>query len=145
VNRDDFATCPIDKAALDPEPDDRRLVCRTCTGVFVTEDHLSWIIGQVSESEPTPVVLEPPRDGEAVRTCPRCANQMTKHVFYGIQIDRCEAHGLWFDAEEMQRVLNEAGFKDTKKMDLPHKIVAGTMGAALIAFNVIRFIWFFPR
>lgn len=145
MNRDEFATCPIDQTALDPDPDDRKLTCRSCTGAFCTEAEVAWVIGEVTHSEPKALALEPPRDTENPRTCPRCTNQMTKHLLHGIQVDRCEPHGIWFDAEEMQRILNEVGLGQVPKMQLHEKIMTGAFGAGFIALNVIRFIFFMPR
>ncbi len=64
---------------------------------------------------------------------------------HGIQIDRCEPHGIWFDAEEMQRILNEVGLGHIPKMQLHEKIMTGAFGAGFIAINIIRFIFFMPK
>ncbi len=141
--RDEFATCPIDGTALDPEGP--KLTCRQCTGAMVPEADVAKVIAEIKHTQPEALSLEPPRDSESARTCPCCTEQMTKHMLHGIQIDRCEQHGIWFDPEEMQRILNEVGLGTVPKMELYEKIMAGGFGAAFIAINVIRFIWFFPR
>lgn len=142
MNRDEFARCPLDQAALDPDPDDRRLTCRTCTGAFVTETEVARLIGEITHSAPAPLAFSAPLEGELVRTCPRCLTRMDKHALHGIQLDRCEAHGLWFDPEEMQRILNEVGLGTVPKMQLHEKIMTGAFGAGFIALNLIRFIFF---
>jgi TFIIB-like protein len=145
MNRDEFAKCPLDQSALDPDPDDRKLTCRTCEGAFVTEAEVSWMISEITHSEAKPLELDKQLEGELVRTCPRCLGQMEKFALHGIQIDRCEPHGLWFDPEEMQRILNEVGLGAVPKMQLHEKIMTGAFGAGFIAINVIRFIFFMPR
>ncbi len=145
MNRDEYARCPIDQSALDPEPDDRKLTCRTCEGAFVSEAEVSRMIGEITHSEPKPLVFETQREGELVRTCPRCLNQMEKLALHGIQLDRCEPHGLWFDPEEMQRILNEVGLGSVPKMQLHEKIMTGAFGAGFIAINLLRFIFFMQK
>ena len=142
MNRDEFARCPLDQSALDPDPDDRKLTCRTCTGALVSETEVSRLIGEITQSEPQPLALGTPLEGELVRTCPRCLNQLTKHALHDIQVDRCEVHGLWFDPEEMQRILNEVGLGQVPRMQLHEKIMTGAFGAGFIAINLIRFIFF---
>lgn len=49
-----------------------------------------------------------PADAPIYRTCPECHQHMHRHNFAkrsGIIIDTCREHGAWFDAEELDMVL----------------------------------------
>ena len=49
-----------------------------------------------------------PNTEDRVRTCPECATSM-QHVKLGtVQLDRCEQHGVWFDAHELAALLKQA-------------------------------------
>jgi len=43
------------------------------------------------------------------RNCPRCPTQMKPVSMYGVTLDHCEHHGIWFDGDELARVLHENG------------------------------------
>ena len=47
------------------------------------------------------------RDG-AARACPACGEAMRTVSLAGVALDRCFAHGIWFDADELQQVLRHA-------------------------------------
>jgi hypothetical protein len=44
------------------------------------------------------------RDG-ATLPCPSCNKSMRAVTFCGLPIDRCDAHGIWFDARELELAL----------------------------------------
>lgn len=49
---------------------------------------------------------------EAERRCPVCQRAMTVHVWHGVNVDVCDAHGVWFDRGELAAVamrLNQGG------------------------------------
>jgi Zn-finger nucleic acid-binding protein len=136
--RDDIATCPACGQGLDASG--RRLQCGRCQGVLVTEDELREMISEMTKrpgatAEPRPLALEPPDWVEAPRTCPRCTTQMTKHRLYGMVVDRCEAHGIWFDAEELQGALKNVG-EDATKMPLRDRVALTAAGVGWIAFLI---------
>jgi Zn-finger nucleic acid-binding protein len=45
----------------------------------------------------------------APRSCPRCATTMAQVSMYGVPLDHCAEHGVWFDVNELANVLNENG------------------------------------
>lgn len=140
--RDGFPTCPVCTAALDPDPDDRKLTCRRCTGGFVTEAEVSRVLAELlHHGEPAPLPLEPATETAPVRTCPRCTSAMTKHALHGIEIDRCEVHGIWFDADEMQRVLHEAGMVPVKRERFRENLKAVVITAAFVGAQLIQFLF----
>ena len=142
MNRDEFATFPIDSAALDPDPDDRKLSCSRCRGALVTEAEVARVLAELlRHDEPKPLSFDKPIGSEPLRTCPRCLQAMTKHGLYGIQIDRCEAHGLWFDSEEMARVLNEAGMRVVKKERFREGLKAAAITTVFIGAQLIQFLF----
>ncbi len=38
-------------------------------------------------------------------SCPRCTTRMTVIAFGGVQLDRCAAHGLWFERGDLEKAL----------------------------------------
>jgi ribosomal protein S27AE len=142
--RDEFPACSQCQTALTPAPDDRRLACGTCGGVLVTEAALMAAVKSVLAHHDAPEQLpfEAATQPEPARVCPRCAAQMTKHALYGIQIDRCEAHGVWFDKDELQSVLEQVGLTDKVPRHSGGERVslAITIGA-YVALTIARFVW----
>ena len=42
------------------------------------------------------------------RPCPQCLAPMRPVALSDVPLDRCDGHGIWFDADELQRVLQTA-------------------------------------
>jgi len=42
------------------------------------------------------------------RPCPQCQASMRTVALADIPLDRCDSHGIWFDGDELQRVLQRA-------------------------------------
>ena len=140
--RDDFPTCPVDGSALDPTEDGSRHCCGTCKGVQISEPSVIALLGEiVEEKAPKTLVFEPPKEAEPIRTCPHCATQMSKHVLYTIQIDRCEAHGLWFDGEELARVLERASVEGMRAKKIKDVIVGSVVSVAYIGFVLAQLLY----
>jgi Zn-finger nucleic acid-binding protein len=142
--RDDTATCPSCGRGLDASG--RRFYCGTCAGALVTEDELREMIADMAAGAPDgppgarPLALEP-ADYGVTRTCPRCPAAMSKHMFYGMHVDRCEAHGIWFDDQELQGALERVG-AEAAKLPLHERVVMATVSVAvfgyLIASTIVR-------
>jgi hypothetical protein len=114
--------------------------------VLLGEHAVEALIAEVeAPAEPRPLALEPAATGEPALRCPRCVAEMTKHSLYGLTVDRCVAHGIWFDGTELQATLHRAGVEHLKTIDkvgLDRKLVFGLATATLIALQVIRFVYF---
>lgn len=150
MNRDEFAQCPRCKAALDATGD--RLVCKACGGILIAEPEVSKLIADMlgttlsmlgwhsSTAEPQPLKLtDRPADGDAP-TCPRCTAAMQPRGLYGIKVDRCDAHGIWFDREELEQTLRAAGTAEKPRSGLGEKVFTGALVAAYVAGAILQFI-----
>jgi Zn-finger nucleic acid-binding protein len=42
------------------------------------------------------------------RYCPVCDEKMDEPLVFDVPIDRCEAHGMWFDKAELARVIERS-------------------------------------
>lgn len=49
-----------------------------------------------------------PRRG-TVRSCPQCGQGMVPVAVGSVALDRCVAHGIWFDPDQLDHVLRRAG------------------------------------
>ena len=140
--RDAYATCPRCGAALDPQA--KRLVCTEGCGVLVTEDELRTLVRDmygVKPQHPIELVFEPPQQPEPARTCPSCTTEMTKHVLYTIQVDRCAVHGVWFDRDELAATLAKVGEEHGESVTFCEKITAGGVLAGIyIAWGLARLL-----
>jgi Zn-finger nucleic acid-binding protein len=89
--------------------------CQACGGLWLdrpvfeqlgaSRERQGALLGALpSPAEPVAATLEPVR----YRPCPAC-NQRMNRVNYakrsGVVLDVCKAHGLWFDPNELRRVL----------------------------------------
>lgn len=89
------------------------LECPACTGLWLdrsTFEHLAAAARRerapLLAARPTPSV--PTGAAAPYRRCPECNKLMhrrNKGGRSGVLVDVCQAHGLWFDAEELERVL----------------------------------------
>jgi Zn-finger nucleic acid-binding protein len=96
----------------------QRLVCDGCNGIMVSISDLAGAIEDL-----TSVVPQFAWDHEkpSERACPECRSKMTVcHIVLQIEaevlhpkpeLDRCEAHGVWFDSLELAKVLEKAAGK----------------------------------
>ncbi len=124
------APCPRCHHPLEAAPGDlgRAHECPRCGGIFIPRDALAEImsaaeVGGALRAEPVRPVSElggwsveagPTGSGAAVHyvSCPQCHNAMNRLNFgkvSGVIVDVCKAHGTWFDAGELTRVVAFAG------------------------------------
>jgi Zn-finger nucleic acid-binding protein len=149
--RDQFATCPRCQIALDPAPE--RSICTQCQGVMLSEATVSQLIAdmigdQVSQfgwqgkiAEPQPLVLEPRASASSeALTCPHCATAMEPRDLYGIAVDRCPAHGIWFDRQELADALARAYTAGQGRITPGEKLFMRVVMAGALAAWVLRII-----
>jgi hypothetical protein len=88
----------------------RRLVCRSCRSCLVTTAELETSMRAMWPEDgierPVPPI-QPVAGG--TRRCPRCTDAMSRGLLVGLEVDRCAAHGVWFDREQLQLALFLAG------------------------------------
>ena len=95
--------CPICKIALIQAGRTHR--CTKCDGAWVLEEAL---VAMLEQSASTLVELPWRANTEDhVRACPVCAGEMTTVALGTVALDRCEPHGVWFDAKELAAVLGQ--------------------------------------
>ncbi|HWO19164.1 MAG TPA: zf-TFIIB domain-containing protein [Kofleriaceae bacterium] len=103
-------SCPSCRAALHQAGFTER--CNRCDGAWIHEDVL---VGLVQEKASAIVELpwhprEPAAGAapEAPRPCAVCQQPMQPVSLGEVALDRCTAHGVWFDARELASVLRHA-------------------------------------
>ncbi len=89
--------------------------CQACGGLWLdramfeqlgtSRERQGAVLGALpSPTEPPTATLEPVR----YRPCPACAQRMNRVNYAkrsGVVLDVCKAHGIWFDQDELRRVL----------------------------------------
>jgi len=132
------APCPRCRHPLEAGPgDDARIhECPRCGGMFVARDALADILcraevgGALREaSAPGASEARPARVLGEVRyvECPLCHSSMNRVNFgkvSGVIVDVCKAHGTWFDAGELTRVVAFAaagGLDRTREREVAEK------------------------
>lgn len=101
--RDGFAPCPDCDGALDPRGS--RLICVACDAVLVSHVELAEMLRELQPDELRALDEQLVPSGDGVRACPRCASLMDRVTLGTVILDRCRAHGIWFDPDELARVL----------------------------------------
>ena len=102
--RDQKLRCPVcPDSTLDFMGD--RFACAGCHGLFVENAAVEALVtDMIGEAWQIPAVA-----GEAgARRCPVCETDLVVEKVEGATIDRCAAHGLWFDPKELEEVLQHA-------------------------------------
>jgi Zn-finger nucleic acid-binding protein len=97
-------TCPHCEIAL--VPSSRILGCTQCRGAWVPAVELDEQLGEHPAYAPSP---------HAAVACPACKAAMSPVAIAGVEIDRCAADGVWFDADELDRIRKVAPAADTDR------------------------------
>jgi Zn-finger nucleic acid-binding protein len=97
--------------------------CETCDGAWVREEVL---VAMLEQSANTLVEL-PWRDNveDHVRKCPECAAAMKTVALGDVALDRCAAHGIWFDAKELAALLGQSKRFRSEPARPSHHLLAG--------------------
>lgn len=108
--------CPIDQTELVEAG--RTFKCEKCNGAWVLENVLVPLLEQ---SASTLVSLPwKTRAVDQIRACAMCGGEMQTVSLGTVALDRCELHGVWFDAHELADILGQAKqFRDTTQT--PHE------------------------
>lgn len=81
--------------------------CASCGGAWLANLAL---LDRVADATAQPMSGLPWQDRAepSPRTCERCAQPLRAVALYGVALDRCDAHGVWLDRDELAQVLAEA-------------------------------------
>lgn len=80
--------------------------CARCDGAWVMADVL---VPMLEQSAAALVALDWQPDGDPhARACPVCGTAMATVKLGTVVLDRCEPHGVWFDARELAALLKQA-------------------------------------
>jgi Zn-finger nucleic acid-binding protein len=96
-------TCPVCDAPLDEAG--RTFRCVLCEGAWIAEATLVAILEQRAS---TLVELPWQPRTDKPRPCAQCKAEMQTVDLGTVALDRCPAHGVWFDADELAALLKQA-------------------------------------
>ncbi|HEY5922021.1 MAG TPA: zf-TFIIB domain-containing protein [Kofleriaceae bacterium] len=102
--RDQPLPCPVCKTTELKFYGDR-YACAQCTGTFVQNAAFEAMAMDISHEL---FQLPPPAGSPGARACPVCTEAMLADQLDGVELDRCAAHGIWFDANELSAALARA-------------------------------------
>jgi Zn-finger nucleic acid-binding protein len=83
-----------------------RYACDECHGVFVENAALEALVAEMTSA---PWQIPAAVGAPGPRACPICAGTLDVETLEGATIDRCARHGVWFDPQELEAVLQHAG------------------------------------
>lgn len=111
--------CPVCAAPLAEAG--RTYRCSRCEGAWVAEDVLVAILEQRAS---TLVELPWKAREDKPRACAECTAEMQTVNLGTVAVDRCPAHGVWLDADELTALLKQVKqFKaDPHKDDDTHHV-----------------------
>jgi Zn-finger nucleic acid-binding protein len=96
--------CPKCKRDLDEAG--RTFRCESCDGAWVREEVLVAMLEQ-SANELVSLAWKPNTE-DHVRACPECETAMQTVALGDVALDRCDKHGVWFDARELAALLGQS-------------------------------------
>jgi Zn-finger nucleic acid-binding protein len=112
------------------------LECSHCAGFWLGAHVLDDLIAKAAQhaalddfrvhGRPAPSASAP-QSGPMYRPCPVCAGRMNRNNYAyrsGVIIDVCRAHGVWFDADELARILEWV--RDGGKAEADRQVAAET-------------------
>lgn len=139
--RDEFAGCPRCGKPLDPGAE--RTNCESCRGVLIADKYILQVVIDTINQPLDALPLDDRTAREPNLICPGCRNPMAPHSLYGIAVDRCETHGLWFDGDELAQMMQKVQAQATSnKMSIEEKVTAGAYLAGFVVLNILRFLYF---
>jgi hypothetical protein len=103
--KDRHLGCPVCKG-VELDYRGERWACEACHGSFVESAALTAMVTDMING-PWELPIAAGERGE--RGCPVCGDAMRCEVLEAQAIDRCAAHGVWFDDHELQDALHHAG------------------------------------
>lgn len=132
------SACPTCRQALYPrERDGARLsCCAGCGGVWSDADSFRRICEAreahsaylgAAQALPAPKTHDPSEEKIRYRPCPVCGELMNRFNFAdisGVVLDACKPHGVWFDPDELRRVVK---FVRTGGLDLARERERGRL------------------
>jgi Zn-finger nucleic acid-binding protein len=100
-------------------------VCQACKGLWLTERKIADYIRVRCPGDSGELVFVE-GDGTAL-PCPVCSEPMAACFLEGVPVDRCDAHGVWFDVDELDRALKAARVRPVRPAapGAPAVVVAG--------------------
>jgi len=82
--------------------------CHECKGIWLDKGELELMLSVEESPGLRPFAIKQTECKEKKRKCPICTKYMEK-ISIGnaasIVLDTCDAHGIWFDAGELQKIL----------------------------------------
>ncbi|MBL0219963.1 MAG: zf-TFIIB domain-containing protein [Myxococcales bacterium] len=78
--------------------------CSTCGGLWIGVGDVQEMVQQMQTPQ-RPMELTFEIDQRTALACPSCKDPMRTLNLYGVPIDSCVKHGIWFDAKEFATVL----------------------------------------
>ena len=105
IYRDEMEACP--RCGVDLIEAGVTRACTECNGVWIAVADVRDMAAQM-QIPPTPVDLPLDAHAHAQIACPTCRDRMRPLQLYGVEIDICDKHGVWFDANELALVLLRA-------------------------------------
>jgi len=110
--------------------------CAECMGIWITHETLEHVyrdapkevasvqVNKIAVADPTKATERVVPGAAAYIPCPTCAKMMNPTNYArrsGIIIDVCREHGTWFDADELNKILEfnaKGGVEEARKRDL---------------------------
>jgi Zn-finger nucleic acid-binding protein len=80
--------------------------CASCRGAWLTEDVVAKRVAKARD--PRTAELAWTRVERPALPCGACGAAMQTLELFGVPLDRCAAHGVWFDADELDEVVRRA-------------------------------------
>ena len=93
-----------------------RLNCRGCGGTFIDGDELGEMLLAATDR---PEIEWADNPDAPRRSCPLCETRMHLAYLWKVPVERCGVHGTWFDAGELQKLLDVAGCPAEGGAELP--------------------------
>lgn len=82
-----------------------RYACEQCAGIFVENAAVTALVNEIA---PSLWELPAPSGTPGPRACPVCRELLIVEELETVAIDRCGAHGVWFDPTELASMLEHA-------------------------------------
>src|SRR5258708_2150515 len=81
--------------------------CSRCGGAWISAATIDERVAHAQHRR-RPTLDWQPAHRDAI-ACPACAAAMETLTLFEVPVDRCAAHGVWLDKDELEQIVQRAG------------------------------------
>jgi Zn-finger nucleic acid-binding protein len=117
----------------------RQLRCQKCKGLWLGHGEVAKILEDAGAEQSSPLSMYTDQIEKSALVCPHCGEGLDRHLVDKVELDACAGHGLWFDRDELGKILGN--FASTQEQDAADPLDVRNSLAELVASFFERLVF----